>query len=97
MAGSFREGAEPGDAHRGPPPTPTPPLSQYISLDFPACGGPTPSSSSTGATPELRRALVSDDQADELKRIRASVQDSTGKAEYAPALSPPVPLPLPHY
>ncbi|TKW24768.1 hypothetical protein SEVIR_3G071200v4 [Setaria viridis] len=81
MAGSFREGAGPGDAH-APPPTPTPPLSQYISLDSPAWGpDPKQQQQQHWRHPELRRALAADDQADELRRIRASVQDSTGKAK----------------
>ncbi|CAN6326375.1 unnamed protein product [Urochloa humidicola] len=82
MAGSFREGAGPGDAH-APPPTPTPPLSQYLSLDSPAWG-PDPKQQQQQQHyrhAELRRALNADDQADELRRIRASVQDSTGKAK----------------
>ncbi|CAN6358201.1 unnamed protein product [Urochloa humidicola] len=84
MAGSFREGAGPGDAH-APPPTPTPPLSQYLSLDSPAWG-PDPKQQQQQQQQhyrhaELRRALNADDQADELRRIRASVQDSTGKAK----------------
>ncbi|CAN6353436.1 unnamed protein product [Urochloa humidicola] len=79
MAGSFREGAGPGDAH-APPPTPTPPLSQYLSLDSPAWG-PDPKQQQHYRHAELRRALNADDQADELRRIRASVQDSTGKAK----------------
>ncbi|PAN16817.2 hypothetical protein PAHAL_3G086800 [Panicum hallii] len=81
MAGSFREGAGPGDASNAPPPTPTPPLSQYLSLDSPAWGPDPKQQQQHWRHPELRRALAADDQADELRRIRASVQDSTGKAK----------------
>jgi len=102
MAGSFREGAGPGDAAHAPPPTPTPPLSQYLSLDSPAWGpDPKQQQQQHWRHPELRRALAADDQADELRRIRASVQDSTGKAKYAPFPAPPsllsclFPLPVP--
>ncbi|CAL5097475.1 unnamed protein product [Urochloa decumbens] len=80
MAGSFREGAGPGDAH-APPPTPTPPLSQYLSLDSPAWGPDPKQQQQHYRHAELRRALAADDQADELRRIRASVQESTGKAK----------------
>ncbi|CAN6336028.1 unnamed protein product [Urochloa humidicola] len=80
MAGSFREGAGQGDAH-APPPTPTPPLSQYLSLDSPAWGPDPKQQQQHYRHAELRRALAADDQADELRRIRASVQDSTGKAK----------------
>nr|CAB3459894.1 unnamed protein product [Digitaria exilis] len=97
MAGSFREGAGTGDAH-APPPTPTPSLSQYLCLDSPAWAADPKQQQQQQhwRHPELRRALAADDQADELRRIRASVQDSTGKAKYAP---PPLfascPLPVP--
>ncbi|KAL6619846.1 hypothetical protein ACP70R_031949 [Stipagrostis hirtigluma subsp. patula] len=77
MAGSFREGAGPGDA---PPPTPTPPLAQYLSLDS-LPWGPADPKHQHWRHAELRRALAADDQADELRRIRASVADSTGKAK----------------
>ncbi|CAL4896157.1 unnamed protein product [Urochloa decumbens] len=80
MAGSFREGAGPGDAH-APPPTPTPPLSQYLSLDSPVWGPDPKQQQQHYRHAELRRALAADDQADELRRIRASVQESTGKAK----------------
>jgi len=79
MAGTFREGAGPGDAH-APPPTPTPPLSQFLALDALPSWGSDPKQPHW-RHPELRRALASDDQADELRRIRASVQDSAGKAK----------------
>nr|CAB3463585.1 unnamed protein product [Digitaria exilis] len=82
MAGSFREGAGTGDAH-APPPTPTPPLSQYLCLDSPTWASDPKQQQQQPhwRHPELRRALAADDQADELRRIRASVQDSTGKAK----------------
>ncbi|KAL6865145.1 hypothetical protein ACP4OV_016296 [Aristida adscensionis] len=76
MAGSFREGAGAGD---GAPPTPTPSLAQYLSLDALAWG-PDPKQPHWRHG-ELRRALAAEDQADELRRIRASVADSTGKAK----------------
>ncbi|TVU18409.1 hypothetical protein EJB05_34505 [Eragrostis curvula] len=77
MAGSFRDGAGPGDA---PPPTPTPPLSQYLSLDPLAWAADTKHQHQHSRHAELRRALA-DDQPDELRRIRASVSDSTSKAK----------------
>ncbi|XP_062230490.1 uncharacterized protein LOC133928258 isoform X2 [Phragmites australis] len=78
MAGSFREGAGPGDVPP-PPPTPTPPLAQYLSPD-PLTWGTDPKQQHWRHA-ELRRALATEDhQTDELRRIRASVADSTGKA-----------------
>ncbi|WVZ66389.1 hypothetical protein U9M48_015615 [Paspalum notatum var. saurae] len=81
MAGSFRDGAGPGDAH-APPPTPTPPLSQYLALDaLPSWGwGADPKQQPHWRHPELRRALVAEDH-DELRRIRASLHESTAKAK----------------
>ncbi|KAK3137767.1 hypothetical protein QOZ80_5BG0456950 [Eleusine coracana subsp. coracana] len=74
MAGSFRDGAGSGDA---PPPTPTPALMQYLSLDpLPWAADPKHS-----RHVELRRALAADEQPDELRRIRASVSDTTAKAK----------------
>ncbi|GJM94286.1 hypothetical protein PR202_ga10920 [Eleusine coracana subsp. coracana] len=74
MAGSFRDGAGSGDA---PPPTPTPALMQYLSLDpLPWAADPKHSRHA-----ELRRALAADEQPDELRRIRASVSDTTAKAK----------------
>jgi hypothetical protein len=71
MAGSFRDGAGPGDA-------PTPALAQYLSLDLlPWAADPKHSRHA-----EVRRALAADDQPDELRRIRASVSDSATKARY---------------
>ncbi|GJN36382.1 hypothetical protein PR202_gb25235 [Eleusine coracana subsp. coracana] len=76
MAGSFRDGAGSGDA---PPPTPTPALMQYLSLDpLPWAADPKHS-----RHVELRRALAADEQPDELRRIRASVSDTTAKANAA--------------
>jgi hypothetical protein len=80
MAGSFRDGVGPGDA---PPPTPIPTLAQYLSLDpLPWAADPKHSRHA-----ELRRALAADDQPDELRRIRASVSDSTTNARYLPTYS----------
>ncbi|XP_062179657.1 uncharacterized protein LOC133884314 isoform X2 [Phragmites australis] len=76
MAGSFREGAGPGDA---PPPTPTPSLAQYL-LPDPLTWGTDPKQQHWRHA-ELRRALAAEDQTDDLRRIRASVADSTGKAK----------------
>ncbi|KAL6638952.1 hypothetical protein ACP70R_022682 [Stipagrostis hirtigluma subsp. patula] len=58
MAGSFREGAGPGDA---PPPTPTPLLAQYLSLD-PLAWGPADPNHQHWRHAELRRALAADEQ-----------------------------------
>ncbi|KAJ1261101.1 hypothetical protein BS78_09G002400 [Paspalum vaginatum] len=83
MAGSFRDGAGPGDAH-APPPTPTPPLSQYLALDaLPPWGwggDPKQQQQPHWRHPELRRALAAEDH-DELRRIRASLHESTAKAK----------------
>ncbi|AQK95638.1 hypothetical protein ZEAMMB73_Zm00001d011089 [Zea mays] len=79
MAGSFREGAGPGDTH-APPPPPTPPFLQFLALDALASWGSDPKQPHW-RHPELRRALASNDQTDELRRIRASVQDSAVKAK----------------
>lgn len=98
MAGSFRDGAGSVDA---PQPTPTPALAQYLSLDpLPWAADPKHS-----RLAELRRALAADDQPDELRRIRASVSESTAKAKYLPtysslsflsahAVAPPIFLPI---
>ncbi|OEL21557.1 putative receptor protein kinase ZmPK1 [Dichanthelium oligosanthes] len=77
MAGSCPEGTGPADA---PPPTPAPPLARYLSLDSLASGAGADPQQQHWRHHELSRALAAGDQADELRRIRASVADSTGKA-----------------
>ncbi|KAL5231316.1 hypothetical protein ABZP36_030092 [Zizania latifolia] len=76
MAGNFRDpGAGSADA---PPPTPSSasqPLAQYLSLDPLAWIDPKHSRHA-----DLRRALQADDQPQELRRIRATVADSSAKA-----------------
>jgi hypothetical protein len=61
---------------------------QFLALDALASWGSDPKQPHW-RHPELRRALASNDQTDELRRIRASVQDSAVKAKCVLSLSSP--------
>ncbi|XP_044970797.1 uncharacterized protein LOC123431011 [Hordeum vulgare subsp. vulgare] len=72
MAGAPREGGEEAGA---PPPLPPPSIARYISPGPFAAGEPRHARHA-----ELRRALQAGDPSEELRRVRDSVAESSGKA-----------------
>ncbi|XP_006654902.1 uncharacterized protein LOC102708898 [Oryza brachyantha] len=75
MAGTLRDPGSDAPPTPPPPPSAAPPLAQYLSLDPLAWVDPKHSRHG-----ELRRALQGDDRPQELRRIRATVADSSSKA-----------------